>query len=454
MFFSHFAFSQALPANPARVQQTITNIIESKGSQFGLAANDPRIGSTLSAVGTVATGLSAAAGAGLMVAGAPLWATVLGEVALTAGLNYALPIAIDSAIKWAFGTPSATPITVTAPNSALSPAAQSSSSPQVSIPILSSAPLMTAVVVNSENQLYSFITGSPGNYTLNNYYSVLNTSNSRPSSLSTLYVNSGAYTVSGVAWYAWLNTVSLGATTCPVNYTQNGNACVATAVNSTNNLTLSNQTLSQAISDLNANQLNLAVNNQTFATLVNALWQSAASQPGYSGLPYSSTQPVLASDVASVAASSPSTFPMVEDLVAPPASTATSPFYPSTPSTATPGSAVVPATPSNIGSGTINPGSSSSQINLGPDPVIGSPTLESTPTAAMILAPIFALFPSFQSYAVPAHSSVCPTGSFQAFNQTFAMDVQCTLFETVAPTLHSVMLLAFILTALFIVLKA
>ena len=452
MFISQFTYAQS-SGIPARYQRTSEGVFELVAQNRGFSASDPRVTATLPAVGAAATALSTAAGAGLLVAGAPVWGTILAEVALTAGLTYAMPIAIDAATNWMFGTPAATPITVSAPTSALSPAAQSSSGPQVSIPILSSAPLMTTVVTNSENQLYSFISGNPGNYTLNNYYSVLNTSNSRPSSLSALYVNSGSYVVSGTAWYAWLNTVSLGATICPVNYTQNGSACVATAINSTNNLTLSNQTLAQAISDLNANQLSLPVNYSTTAALLNNLWQQAASQPGYSGLPYDSTQPITASDVSAYATANPSSYPTVADLVAP-VPTGTSGFYPATPSSAS-STTIVPATTANVSSTSINPSTTTTtQINLGPDPVIGSPTLESTPTAAMILAPIFALFPSFQSYAVPAHSSVCPTGSFQAFNQTFTMDVHCTLFQNVAPTLQSVMLLSFILVALFIVLKA
>jgi hypothetical protein len=100
-----------------------------------------------------------------------------------------------------------------------------------------------------------------------------------------------------------------------------------------------------------------------------------------------------------------------------------------------------------------NPGSGA-QVNLGPDPGIGSPSLEQTPTAAQILAPILGMLPDLRNYGMPAHTAQCPEPSITLFDSTVTVTAHCQLAEQFRPQIYVTFVLAFTLAALFIVLTA
>jgi len=93
-------------------------------------------------------------------------------------------------------------------------------------------------------------------------------------------------------------------------------------------------------------------------------------------------------------------------------------------------------------------------VNLGTDPGIGAPTLETTPTAQAILNPVFNLLPSFRNFVVPAHSGACPKPSMTIFNKYMVMDAHCTVLENIRPTLYAVMFFVWLLLGALIVLAA
>lgn len=144
----------------------------------------------------------------------------------------------------------------------------------------------------------------------------------------------------------------------------------------------------------------------------------------------------------------PGTYPTVSDFVAPAINPATN-----TAPVATPSTSINPQTGEVIQPG-ITPTPDAAKVDLGVDPVIGAPKLESTPTAAMILAPLLNLFPDLRSFVVPSHSAECPKPSMSIFNKTYVLDSHCSMFETVRPTLYAVMAVVWSVSALFIILAA
>ncbi len=208
------------------------------------------------------------------------------------------------------------------------------------------------------------------------------------------------------------------------------------------------------------------VSSDTLAKIVDQSWKLAAQQPDYQGLPYSVTQPVTAIDVAPWATQNPSAVPTISDLLAPASDpgTSTVPISP----TVTPGTVPSP-TPVPDPNPTPAPGSSSDvnvvntpnvnvtnkvNVDFGPDPGTAAPSLESTPTAQSILAPLLNLFPSLKDFVVPGHSSDCPKPSMVMFGRTLTLDGHCALLEAARPTLYAVMVFVWAVIALFIVLAA
>ena len=206
-------------------------------------------------------------------------------------------------------------------------------------------------------------------------------------------------------------------------------------------------TAQEAISELTPGELAKPVNPELVAGMADKLWRDAAAQPGYSGLPYQASDPITAADVDAWRQANPQAYPTVAEFVKP-QTMANSPF--TLPTSTTPVTSADPAAP---GVGT-NPAASQPQQNLGTDPGIGAPSLESTPTAEQILKPIFDVMPGFKSFAMPAHTGTCPQPEFEALGQRFVMDQHCVLLDQNRSTLQAVMAAVWLLVAAFTVLRA
>lgn len=94
------------------------------------------------------------------------------------------------------------------------------------------------------------------------------------------------------------------------------------------------------------------------------------------------------------------------------------------------------------------------RIEAGDVPKIDIPTLESTPTAQMILKPLLNLFPGFRSWQPPAHRAECPRPTFHVFQQAVRMDAMCDIAQQNRAPIYTSMMLVFALAAVFIVLSA
>lgn len=186
------------------------------------------------------------------------------------------------------------------------------------------------------------------------------------------------------------------------------------------------------------------------AQIANRLWQKAAAQPGYDGLPYSVSDPVTPADIAAIRAQNTSPMPTWNDLIN---------KSPNAPGTTTipisPDLAPVTTDPTPNPNPNPNP-PPGSQVDLGPNPNIPSPTLETIPTGLAILGPILSLMPDLKNFTVPVHAGECPKPdiSLPLLDRTFTIAAHCDIAEQMRGTIFAMMLAAWSIASLFIVLSA
>lgn len=438
--------AQALP-KPERFQQAVGEIVRDAGVRRGFAANDPRIHSTNYGVGRAAVATAGGAGAGLLIAGtAPAWITVLGVAAATWAVGTLLDIAYDGVVQWAF-SPDGVSYQGAASGEAFPPLhggaagfkSECNGGPSWVYGSSQGAVAQGCVATLAAydpSTAYSVSVGGDGAYYLHARFCY------DP-------VNFPNWCVTSAAALAMSTATVPSGTNCASGAGTTG-GCITFSPSSPDS---GSGTIDDAIAALPASELEKPVSHQAMADFINEMSQQAASQPDYAGMPMPVSQPLVeAADVARWAQANPEAYPRVADALAPVGSPNPG-LYPS--AAPSPGAAPQPAispTPDTA----INPAGAQPQQNLGPDPGIGSPTLEATPTAAQILAPILDLFPDFRSYSVPSHASECPRPGLELFGQELVLDAHCTLLDTpaVRDTLYAVMAAVWLVVAVFIILTA
>jgi hypothetical protein len=210
------------------------------------------------------------------------------------------------------------------------------------------------------------------------------------------------------------------------------------------------QTLQQAVTALPATELAKPLNPQLVAATANALWQQAAAQPGYAGLPYPASNPISTAEAQTWMQANPGLWPTVGDFVTPKPtnSTSTQPWaLPSDPTAAS-----SPLTTAANPTAT-NPASANPLSNLGPDPATPAPQLESIPTAEQIVSPILNMLPGHKSFAAASNPGACPTPTIDLYG-THTLNAHCVLLDQSKPTIQAAMMFAWAVVALFIVLSA
>ncbi|BBB66829.1 hypothetical protein UNDYM_2576 [Undibacterium sp. YM2] len=204
--------------------------------------------------------------------------------------------------------------------------------------------------------------------------------------------------------------------------------------------------LADAVAGIPGLDLTKPLNPAITAAVANKAWIDAAATPGYNGIPYDYTKPITVDDVNNWTAANPGFAPTVDSFTRP--NTGTNPF--DLPLVGSPAGSV---DNTQVNTGT-NAAASQPATNLGVDPGIGAPNLESIPTAAQILAPILNLLPDLKNYTVPGGGGECPKFSLSAFNKSYTVDKHCELLEQGRGTIHATMILCFTIMSLFIVLRA
>jgi hypothetical protein len=436
-------FSQALPVT--RMQNAVSGSIEQKLAKRGFAANDPRFGATLD---LVSNGLAGVAGttAAAVVAGAitaPAWATVAIAAGVGTVVTVGVTLAINGIYNWLFSPDpkDTTPIT-THQNQAAPPTggALVAGGPYWVSSVLGIIGADAMSVINSALPM-NWPADSSSTYQLGTCTSTVAT---RVSCSVDRVSKSTGYVQKNYAGLSADYNASGAPGSCQIGMVRYGGTCVVVPTAVVPDAKTSAQ---QAINNLPSSELVKPLNPAIIATIADKAWRDAAAQPGYNGIPYSATDPITTSEVDAWRQANPGSWPTVQDFVDPqPASN--SPWkLPASPTATTqsPSAATTPST---------NPASSNPLENLGPDPGIGSPSLEPTPTAQQILKPLLDLFPDFRNFVVPSHQGICPKPTFDVFDKQLVMDAQCTISEEHRDSLFSVMAAVWALTAVFIVLKA
>ncbi|MDG2965634.1 hypothetical protein PUN49_01140 [Pseudomonas extremaustralis] len=407
MFLPVFASAAGAPSFSPKFGTAVGGVIEQKAAKRGFAANDPRFNATIAAVGSVATTVAlAAAGA----AGAPLWLTI----AVGAGVAAVVSLASDAIYdfyKWIFNEDGT--VSTQGGAAAVDPGLQ------------------------------------PGEcYTWWGEEATI-CSGSAQSVCGMLKGSAGYMLVWGNAWGKGAGCVdpnpvcgSIENSNCGYGYPKVQRGTIIPVPGEGG---LSHVSWNIAAAAIPADVASSPVNPQIVADAANKLWKDAASKPDYQGLPYSYSDPITKADVQQWQQANPGSYPSVGDAAGPAINPGTGTVPISTPGQVTNPTPGIPTAPGG-----------SPNLDLGIDPVIGSPKLEPTPTGAQILAPITGLMPDLKNFQVPSHQAECPKPEFDiaVLHTHVRMDAHCTLFEGVRGLLYNGSLVAWIMAALFIVLSA
>lgn len=407
------AQAQAQPAG--RIGAEIAAVIKSKIAKRGFAANDPRFNAAVGAVGGAVVQIAAT----VVVAGtAPAWGSVLATAVVAGAVGYGL----DALVGWVFnkdGTATWTP-----PAAPVNPNPGGTGTNYMKGP---SGVSYSWYALDSNNGSMDWCNA---NWTggSNTWYTVL---------------SSSGYN----CYLAYTAASGMQGQPNPPPQQMGGQISWGTPTDGTpiytppaTNPQPVTKPVADALASLSDAEKAKPLEPKVIADIADKAWQQAAAQPGYSGVPYSMSDPVTAGDVVAARAENPSMQPSTVGDLAQPMST-TNPL----------GESASPA--GSVGTGT-NPAANQPLQNLGVDPGIGAPSLEATPTGAQIVGPLANLMPDLRNFQVPAHTASCPRPTFDLFGKQIVMDSQCTLFEGVRGELYNAMLVTFLIIALFIILSA
>lgn len=489
------ADAQAVPAFNGAVNKMLGKVIENNAIRRGFAANDPRMLATYSGASTVAASIAAdVAVTAATAASAPVWLSLaagLGAAAVVGGLAYGAYKLFfdDSSSKAGFyvkkpgtgttgqtppATPSIVPNSYTNTISTYDAPVGSTLNPGTTVYSPPKFPLDAKGVPISATQEY---------YILPSYFSGLwltcNVTSECMQIAIDYYKKAGAIINpdAGLKCNPVIyNTADGGYPThqsCSFQYKMNpdGSWMVASGtMDFTRNPYYAGTppqdvkgSVSDILSQMDPVELAKPADPETIAKLADGLWQKAAAQPGYNGLPYSVTDPVTAADAKAVQAANPASWPKNSDLVSPVAPAAGKPVVVNP--------AFDPAANPNTGDNTnTSPSSGLQNVNVmntpnvniankvqiewGTDPAVASPSLEAIPTGQAILSPVLKLMPTLRNFVVPSHTSECPKPTFNIFNKSIVMDSHCTLLDGVRSTLYAVMAFVWLMLAALIVLRA
>ncbi|MCX4165324.1 MULTISPECIES: hypothetical protein [Paraburkholderia] len=367
---------------PASFGSTLGALVAANAAANGFAAADPRIAATAAAIGARAAALAAAAAS---AAGTALGAVSWGAVAAAAGIGAvlgAVPVTLgnDTLTQWQFNHDGT--VSVYAPPSGTPPGGGGS---PVGGTVSPYAPLSAGVVYWYIMQITASSADAAGEAFMEQAGL---RSWSIKCALTEPFENQAVCTgtqtnQAGTEGKPSFTVASSGqkwtGPTCPSGMGTASGGCTAFAPQQPPPPPPP-VTTSPAVAAAGTSAADQAdsLNPKVAAATVDALWSSVASQPGYQGLPYPVNAPVTGAQAAGVESSIGASWPTVGSFTGGAGTTAggssSTPFDTSVPAASNPASSVPVAT---------NPGSGA-QINIGPDPGIGAPGLEQTPTATQI----------------------------------------------------------------------
>jgi hypothetical protein len=438
------------PASYNKMQSTLSGVLYKKAGQSGIQSDGDRIWamrgtSTIDAVsGVVGTTAAAVTGGLLAAATAPGWAGIAIVATVSTVIGYAVNLGINSLVKWWFRDDQKIDV------SGDSSTANSTEMVQGGQYWKSSGFPREITGGNGEavaRQNYDDRRSLPGNSYM-----------AETPTCTTYTTGSGSPTVSCNGYGLATRYPSGAPTSCPATKFAINNVCTDYAPTVFAEPRTAPKTLKEAIDAIPAADKTKPVNPAIIAALANQLWKQAASKPDYQGMPYNYANPITTEDVDQWQKANPDYYPTVDDFVKP---------NPTETSTGSPWSLPVSGQPvgtpngtPSAPTGTTNPAvpvgttTPAPVVNLGADPGLTAPSLETPPTPAEILAPILNLMPALKNFRPNTQAGTCPTPSFQFLGSTQTLTAHCTLIQNNKSIMQAAMGFAWAVMALFIVLSA
>jgi hypothetical protein len=431
------------------MNRALSGVTQQALANRGYVANDPRTYATLSQMSNVAkVGFSSAAGAAagvgaVALAGvtAPAWASVALFIGVSAVASYGINLALDSLVNWAFRgdqklDTGAIPQIVKTNTSLTSGGGYWSATftSKGTAYAGDGEALARQAAVNNRVQAGLGVTDI--------------TCVSAASALQPYFQCGGGWA------YAYYYSAGSPATCVAGAYSLQGQCKNYDFLQPAPIPAKTGTSIGTAVSDIPTQDLNKPLNPQMVAAVANRLWQQAASQTGYAGIPYPQSNPISTQEATQWQQANPQVWPSVRDFVTPRTDSATNTNTVALPS----GTTQTPTVPTTFTTApnpnVTNPAASAPLINLGEDPATPPPILESPPTPAEILAPILNLMPTLKNFRPNTQAGTCPTPSFQFLGSTQTLTAHCTLIQNNKSIMQAAMGFAWAVMALFILLSA
>lgn len=443
--YANSSFAAAVPIYSGGVNKAVSSIVKFKQSKWGFAANDPRYGATVDAIGAAATSVAVGVATGAVATvGWPALLIGAGVSAVTSG---AISLGVGALIDWMWGSGD------DQKNVTLSGAGMGVTSSENLQLMPDTYPAMLEKYGSNRELFFVDSTWKIRRFKTVDYLCLSSASCSIPPPFNSTSLEVGfsapCSSTSGCAIGStayWSQVYTKGVAGNPYKNQ------VVWELRMSNGQTIGNpdyqstpKPVPQAIADVPQAVTSTKLSPEMLAEIVNVMWRNAAINSSPNTVPWPASDPITPADIREWQVANPSLVPTVGDFIGPvaPSGSNTVPFP-------------LPSSDNSSG-GDQQPGSGNSTnptIDLGDDPKIGAPELEQTPTASMILEPILGLMPDLRAFHVPAHTGVCPRPSYSVFGKEFKLESHCDLLERNRSLIEAVCMLAFTIFSVTNVLRA
>lgn len=428
------------------MNRAVSGITQQAMEARGYVPSDPRTYSTLAHMsGAARVGITSAAGAvagagAVTLAGvtAPAWASVALFVGVSAVASYGISLALDGLVNWLFRS-----------DNKLDTFGDPMNVPTSSV-MSQGGPYCRVQFVSSPHNIQ--LSGGDCEALARQGYAQYIAKANPGGNASPNCTTSPSYVACGPI-YAHRMTSGAPATCVAGTYYGGGQCQNYNFIPPSSIPAKTGVPVGTAVSDIPAEELDKELNPQLVAAVANRLWQQAAAQPGYDGIPYPSANPISTEEATQWQEANPQAWPSVRDFVQPRTDVATNTDTVALPTNPTQVGAPPTSFTTAPNPSTTNPNAEQDPLNLGPDPATPAPTLESPPTAQQILDPVLNMLPGHRSFSASGQAGQCPAPTINLYG-THTLDAHCTLIDQNKGVIQAAMTFAWATVALFIVLSA
>lgn len=424
-----FAYSTpvfaGLPAYSDKIGRATSDLIGKKLKKRGFAANDPRYGAAMEGVGTAMT----VAATGVAVGAS--WPLVLASVGISTAISVAVPLLMDDSVEVEFEGNDKLKIS----GPALQPQAPTSA------PAMPSTwPAVFSEVGTGSTKYYATNTGLRLFWSFHSENLGMEKNHAPAplciSSNGSLAASSPCPDTENSYWLRqWTQNTGTGYQYGLYEFKPGENDSIVPKY------VPKLKPVPEAVQELDAlpvQKKEVELSSRVLADIANSQWKHASSQPDYKGVPYDAKRPITPQEVDQWRQAKPEAVPKLKDFIAP---------------------AVNPDTtkveiPVKNNPNETNMTKDQLKVDLGKDPGIKAPDISQTPTGVEIFAPVKNSMQGWFDFAVPAHQSQCPTGTFDFWGKTYVINAHCTLMEAKQGLISGAMIAAWAIVALFVLLGA